>query len=78
MTNGEDPDQKPTDLDLHCLLRQSMSYSAREGLKVCHYKLYFILTYFLFVCVDVLWHNQPNVVIMSLGSLPYHTFTGQA
>ena len=24
--------QKPTDLDLHCLLRQSMSCSAREGL----------------------------------------------
>ena len=25
--------QKPTDLDLHCLLRQGMSCSAREGLK---------------------------------------------
>ena len=25
--------QKPTDLDLHCLLRQDMSCSAREGLK---------------------------------------------
>ena len=24
--------QKPTDLDLHCLLRQGMSCSAREGL----------------------------------------------
>ena len=24
--------QKPTDLDLHCLLRQAMSCSAREGL----------------------------------------------
>ena len=37
MTNSADPDQllfqKPTDLDLHCLLRQSMSCSAREGLK---------------------------------------------
>ena len=32
MTNSADPDQKPTDLDLHCLLRQGMSYSAREGL----------------------------------------------
>ena len=27
--------QKPTDLDLHCLLRQGMLYSAREGLNVC-------------------------------------------
>ena len=38
MTNSADPDQlllqKPTDLDLHCLLRQGMSCSAREGLKV--------------------------------------------
>ena len=25
--------QKPTDLDLHCLLRQGMACSAREGLK---------------------------------------------
>ena len=36
MTNSADPDlfQKPTDLDLHCLLRQCMSCSAREGLTV--------------------------------------------
>ena len=26
--------QKPTNLDLHCLLRQSMSCSAREGLRI--------------------------------------------
>ena len=36
MTNSADPDQlalkKPTDLDLHCLLRQDMLCSAREGL----------------------------------------------
>ena len=32
MTNSADPDQKPTDLDLHCLLKQGMSYSTREGL----------------------------------------------
>ena len=30
MTNSEDPDQKPTDLDLHCLQRQG---SAGLGLK---------------------------------------------
>ena len=35
MTNSADPDQlaSPTDLDLHCLLRQGMSCLAREGLK---------------------------------------------
>ena len=34
MTNSADPDQfqKPTDLDLHCLLKQGMWCSAREGL----------------------------------------------
>ena len=35
MTNGADPDQlvqKPTDLDLHFLLRQGTLCSAREGL----------------------------------------------
>ena len=36
MTKSVDPDQlasqKPTDLDLHCLLRQGMLCSAREGL----------------------------------------------
>ena len=35
MANSADPDQLPTHLDLHCLfLRQGMSCSAREGLKV--------------------------------------------
>ena len=35
MTNCADPDQlaSSTDLDLHCLLRQGMSCSAREGLR---------------------------------------------
>ena len=31
LTNSVDP--KPTDLDLHCLLRQGMSCSSREELK---------------------------------------------
>ena len=41
MTNSTDPDQwllqKPTDLDLHCLVRQGMSCSAKEGLRVNRY-----------------------------------------
>ena len=40
MTNSVDPDQlassdqKPPDLDPHCLLRQGMSCSAKEGLEL--------------------------------------------
>ena len=34
MTNSADPDQLATDPDLHCLLRQGMSCSAREGLNL--------------------------------------------
>ena len=37
MTNSADPDQlasEATDLDLHCLLRQGMTCSARKRLKV--------------------------------------------
>ena len=45
MTNSADPDQlllqKPTDLDLHCLLRQGMSCLAREGLSLFSLKKYF-------------------------------------
>ena len=33
MTNIADPDQLPTDLDLHCLQRQGMSGSAGPGLR---------------------------------------------
>ena len=32
----------------------------------------------LFVCVEVLRPSQPNGVMSSAVSLPYHTFTGQA
>ena len=32
----------------------------------------------LFVCVEVLWPSQPNGVMLSVVSLPNHTFTGQA
>ena len=31
-----------------------------------------------FVCVEVLWPSQPNGVMLSVVSLPNHTFTGQA
>ena len=32
----------------------------------------------MFVCVEVLWPSQPNGVMLSMISLPNHTFTGQA
>ena len=34
--------------------------------------------YLTFVCVEVLWPSQPNVVMSSMVNLPNHTFTGQA
>ena len=39
MTNSADPDQlASSDLDQHCLLRQGMSRSAREGLSLLEIK----------------------------------------
>ena len=35
------------------------------------------LTLVLFVCVEVLRPSQPKWVMLSMVSLPYHTFTGQ-
>ena len=32
----------------------------------------------LFVCVEVLWPSQPHGVMLSVDSLPNHSFTGQA
>ena len=34
MTNRADPDQKPTDMDLHCLLRQGIPGFGRNKVKV--------------------------------------------
>ena len=40
MANSADPDlQKPTDLNLHGLLRQGMLCSAREGLNIFDYMM---------------------------------------
>ena len=38
MTNSADPDQKPTDLDLHCLQRQGISRFSRTRVKIISYK----------------------------------------
>ena len=54
MTNSADPDQlEPADLDLHCLLRQGMPCSAREGLICCSSSLVVclhVVSYVLLVC----------------------------
>ena len=73
MTNSADPDQLANDLDLHCLLRQGMSCSAREGLNNVA-----DIFFFFFFWFEVLRPNQPNGVMSSAVSLSNHTFTGQA
>ena len=66
--NSIDPDQMlqnaASDQGLHCLslIQQFLN----------------TLTGNLFVCVEVLRPSQPNGVMSSMVSLPYHTFTGQA
>ena len=45
MANSADPDQKPTDLDLHCLQRQGISgVSDSAGLELiyCHMSLFIV------------------------------------
>ena len=40
--------------------------------------LHLMYVYELFICVQVLRPSQPNGVMLSVVSLPNHTFTGQA
>ena len=49
------------------VLSVSISYTCR-----CTYMLVD------FVCVEVLWHSQPNEVMSSVVTLPNNMFTGQA
>ena len=37
MANSADPDQKPTDLDLHCLQNSVYPGSAEQGLKLIYH-----------------------------------------
>ena len=39
MANSADPDQKPTDLDLHCLQRQVLSRFSRTFTCFCDFSL---------------------------------------
>ena len=49
---------------------------------MCEWRVYpcesVSIVFYLFVYVEVLRPSQPNGVVSSAVSLPYHTFTGQA
>ena len=62
--------KKPTDLDLHCLLRQGMSCSAREGLSMTLY-----LTVFEYDTIqnDGIGDSQLIVPADPIYSLPLQT-----
>ena len=53
MANSADPDQKPTDLDLHSLQRQGISGVSRTGVNTCSFSMigknFNILKYFYFL-----------------------------
>ena len=55
MANSEDSDQKPTDLDLHCLQRQDISGFSRTRVKR------FGLAYFITSFAEMLMFNSNSV-----------------
>ena len=75
MTNNADPDQlasqKPTDLDLHCLLKLGMSCLVREGLmlflvdclQLSHTYVVCKCQNFLKVVVHVIINDQLNQTV---------------
>ena len=46
MANSADPDQKPTDLDLHCLQRESISRFSGTRVNMVHYSIVLHITCF--------------------------------
>ena len=80
IANSVDPDhtapsgavlKKKSDLGLHCLHRPLCDKTGVQNFRTSTIKCLFV-----FVCVEVLWPSQPNVVMSSAVSLPNHTFTG--
>ena len=55
----------------------SMEYDTATG-KALFSSEKMLVSFLLFVCVEVLRPSQPNGVMSSAVSLPNHTFTGQA
>ena len=56
MTNSADPDQKkPTNLDLHCLLRQGILCLAREGLSTQIFQIFKVYK-------DPVKSSHPNIL----------------
>ena len=70
MANSADPDQKPTDLDLHCLQRQSLSGFSRTRVKtfqklrlllkerICYQREQLLLKERIFVCDSFYYKNM--------------------
>ena len=71
--------QKPTDLDLHCLLRQGMSCSAREGLIMVLILLHSLESIFSskllwhYVCITLLQDKCTYECICKLHNPDVHT-----
>ena len=59
----------------HGVRRNIWIHNSRQESLWIHIILFLLL---LFVCVEVLRPNQPNGVMLSVVSLPNHTFTGHA
>ena len=51
MINSADAEQKPTDLDLHCLQRQAYLGSAGSGLKLCLIFFVVIVDVFIYLFI---------------------------
>ena len=66
MTDSADPDQLAS-LDLHCLLRQGMSCSAREGLIWREYKSVDTKLYLYFVLISVIYSVYYDLCALPLG-----------
>ena len=69
-----DPQHAPSDQVIHYLLLiQLHFFGASMGSQWVYSNFW---SKMVFVCVEVLWPNQPNGVMSSMVSLPNHTFTG--
>ena len=76
--NSVDPDQTPHSA-IHKPSINGLNLRLKKGrpyLVQVHWRCSKV--HDLFVCVEVLQPSQPNGVMSSAVSLPYHTFTGQA
>ena len=62
MANSADPDQKPTDLDLHCLQRQGISGTSRARVNI-------LLRLAMWISQCVSSYHQPYIFILHYSQL---------